>query len=328
MTTVLQPTTAEYVAESESEMDTYQFDRRQVLIGGCALAATAMLPCHSLANSAYRFQEGDFDITVLSDGYLSIPDAIVVPKMAAAERSAVLSRLDAAHGVVRAKCNIPVIRKGADLVLVDIGGGHKYQPSDGRLADNLQAAEIDPADVTRVVFTHAHPDHIWATLNEDGSLRYPNATYYVGASEWDFWTDPDYLNAMPDALHEFARGAQRDLGAIRERAVMLKPGDEVLTGLRVFDTAGHTPGHLSLELDGHDGLLIAADVANSQVVSFEHPDWVFGYDTIPELAIRNRTRFLDRAVTDKIKLLGYHWEYPGVGYAERKGNGFQFASAA
>jgi hypothetical protein len=67
------------------------------------------------------------------------------------------------------------------------------------------------------------------------------------------------------------------------------------------------------------------DAINNDIVSFAHPDWKLGYDTIPELAIQNRIWLLDRAASDRIKLLGYHWTYPGVGYAERKGNAFRFA---
>ena len=81
---------------------------------------------------------------------------------------------------------------------------------------------------------------------------------------------------------------------------------------------------MSFELAGGDGLLIAADVATSTIVSFEHPEWVFGFDTLPEVAIRTRQRFLDRAATDREKVLGYHWSYPGVGYAERYGSTFRF----
>ena len=55
---------------------------------------------------------------------------------------------------------------------------------------------------------------------------------------------------------------------------------KVLTGLRALDTAGHTPGHLSFELAGQEGLLLTADVATNEIVSFEHPDWKFGYDTL------------------------------------------------
>jgi len=105
---------------------------------------------------------------------------------------------------------------------------------------------------------------------------------------------------------------------------MLKPGDDIVTGLRVLDTAGHTPGHISLEMAGGDGLIISADAATNEIASFLHPEARFGYDTIPELAIRNRARLIERAASDRTKLLGYHWTYPGVGFAERKGNGYRY----
>jgi glyoxylase-like metal-dependent hydrolase (beta-lactamase superfamily II) len=189
---------------------------------------------------------------------------------------------------------------------------------------SLDASGIDAGNITKVVFTHAHPDHVWGTLTESGKLRFPNATYYVGAAEWNFWMDPDYRNNMPAVLHEFAEGAQRDLGAIKDRVVMLKPGDDIVTGLRTLDTAGHTPGHLSLEMTGGEGLIFSADAATNEIASFQHPKSLFGYDTIPDLAIKNRARLIERAATDRTKLLGYHWTYPGVGFAERKGDGYRY----
>jgi glyoxylase-like metal-dependent hydrolase (beta-lactamase superfamily II) len=273
----------------------------------------------------YRFAQGEFEITVVSDGYITVPIDIVAPEGSPAERSEILARTGNLNaGLVESKTNIPIIRKGRDLILVDIGSGDKYQPTDGRLSGNLKVAGVDVGAITKIVFTHAHPDHVWGTLTESGELRFPNATYYIGAAEWDFWMDPDYRNNMPAALHEFAVGAQRDLGAIRDRVVMLKPGDDIVTGLRAIDTAGHTPGHLSLEMAGGEGLIISADAATNEIASFRHPTARFGYDTIPDLAIRNRARLIERAASDRIKLLGYHWTYPGVGFAERKGNGYRY----
>jgi glyoxylase-like metal-dependent hydrolase (beta-lactamase superfamily II) len=273
----------------------------------------------------YSFIQGEFEIIIVSDGFITVPINIVAPEGAPEERTEILMRTgNPAAGLVESKTNIPLIRKGNDLIIVDIGSGAKYQPSDGRLSANLDASGIDAGAITKVVFTHAHPDHVWGTLTESGSLRFPNATYYVGAAEWNFWMDPDYRNNMPDVLHEFAEGAQRDLGAIRERVVMLKPGDDIVTGLRALDTAGHTPGHLSLEMAGDEGLIISADAATNEIASFQHPKALFGYDTLPDIAIQNRARLIERAATDRIKLLGYHWTYPGVGFAERKGSGFRY----
>ena len=276
-------------------------------------------------NSNYSFVQGEFEITVVSDGYITVPIDIVAPEGSPEQRDDILRRTgNVRDGLVESKTNIPIIRTARDLIIVDIGSGDKYQPSDGRLSANLGAAGIDAGDITKVVFTHAHPDHVWGTLTESGSLRFPNATYYVGAAEWNFWMDPDYRNTMPAVLHEFAEAAQRDLGAVRDRVVMLKPGDDIVTGLRAIDTAGHTPGHLSLEMAGGEGLIISADAATNEIASFQHPAARFGYDTIPDLAIQNRVRLIERAATDRTKLLGYHWTYPGVGFAERSGNGFRY----
>jgi glyoxylase-like metal-dependent hydrolase (beta-lactamase superfamily II) len=282
---------------------------------------------HNAAEAFHNFQHGPFDITVLSDGYISIPAETVVLDAPPVQRPSILERLSSRAGLVHVATNIPLIRIGGDVIIVDIGSGSKYQSSDGKLSANLAAAGIDPNIVTKVVFTHAHPDHIWGTLNDDGSLRFPNATYYIGKTEWEFWMDKDYQTNMPGVLHDFARGAQRDLEAVGDRVVLLKPGDDVVTGMQALDTAGHTPGHLSFELSGGDGLIITADATTNQIVSFEHPEWRFGYDTLPEVAIRNRVRLVDRAATDRLKLLGYHLVYPGVGYVERHRGATRFSPA-
>lgn len=295
--------------------------------GTGAATATPTSPSGSGACPAWSFRQGDFTVTVLSDGYITVPGEVVTAGADPAERAPLLSRLGTSSGAVRAFANIPVIEAGDDLIILDVGGGSKYQPTEGRLIENLTASRIAPSAITKVVFTHAHPDHIWATLRGDGGLAFPNATYHVGRKEWEFWMDPDFRTSMPAALHGFAEGAQRDLGAVKDRLVLLRPGDEVVTGLRALDTSGHTPGHLSFELAGGEGLLIVVDAATNTVVSFEHPGWPFGYDTLPDLAIRNRRRLLDRAAADRPKLLGYHWRYPGVGFAERSGAAFRYVPA-
>ncbi|NEJ27553.1 MBL fold metallo-hydrolase [Rhizobium leguminosarum] len=285
----------------------------------------ATLPPGVLAGGFHKLKHGRFDITVLSDGFITLPLSILMPDGSPDETPSLLGRLGGDADSAPLQTNIPLIRHGNDLILIDTGAGANFQPSDGRLAENLAFIGVDPVSITKVIFTHVHPDHSGGTTKADGSLLFPNAHYYVNEAEWTFWTDPDYEAKMAEPLHVFARGAQRDLFAVKDRLTMVKPGDEIVSGMNVVSTRGHTPGHISLELAGDGNLLIAGDVIPNNIVSIENPKWHFGFDTEPEIALANRAAMLDKAANEKLRMLGYHWTYPGVGYVERNGTAYRFA---
>lgn len=300
-------------------------DRRRFIVGAAALTAAAGWPLRLwAAESPYSFKQGDFEITVLSDGSLTLPAALLGPDTPAEERKAFLDAAGITGENVTGAANPVLIKSGSDLILLDNGSGGNFQPTAGKLIENMQAAGIDPASITKLVFTHGHPDHMWGTA-ADGALRFPNAAYYSGGAEWDFWNAPDILTKMPKEMHGMVTNTQAQYAAVKDRVTMIKPGDEIVTGLRAIDTAGHTPGHLSFEVDGGEGLIITADALTFPAVFFPHPEWKFGFDTIHEQAIAARQKLLDRAATDKVKLLGYHWPYPGIGYAEHAATGYRYA---
>ncbi|MGN7291990.1 MBL fold metallo-hydrolase [Rhizobium sp. SAFR-030] len=301
--------------------------RRDILTGTAALAAASLMPAKAAAADFHRLTHGAFDITVVSDGFLTLPAAVLVPDATVEQRQEILTRLGGNSEQAPVQANIPLIRHGSDLILIDNGSGTHFQPSAGRLEENLRRLGVTPEQVTKVVFTHVHPDHSGATTTSDGRVLYPNADYFVSEREWNFWADKDYKAHMPAALHAFAEGAQRDLFAVKERLTMVKPGDEIVSGMHVMETPGHTPGHVSIELAGNGNLLITGDACTNDVIFFEHPAWHFGFDTDAELALKSRRALLDRAASERLKMLGYHWTYPGVGYAERKDGAYRFIAA-
>ncbi|WP_426237765.1 MBL fold metallo-hydrolase [Pararhizobium sp. DWP1-1-3] len=284
------------------------------------------LPPGVPADGFHKLKHGSFDVSVLSDGFITLPSSILMPDADAEEVERVLGLLGGTHDSSALQTNIPLVRHGDDLILVDSGAGTNFQPTDGKLAANLASIGVDPASITKVVFTHAHPDHSGGTTLPDGSLLFPNAQYYVSEAEWSFWTDPSYETSIPEALHAFARGSQRDLFAVRDRLTLVKPGDEIVSGMNVVSTRGHTPGHISLELAGNGNLLIAGDVIPNEIVSFGNTKWHFGFDTEQEIALASRAALLDKAANEKLRILGYHWSYPGVGYVERDGTGYRFVA--
>ncbi|MFH0298556.1 MBL fold metallo-hydrolase [Bradyrhizobium sp. 31Argb] len=307
----------------------FALSRRQVVVGAACLAGAGIRATRSPAQTTpYRFRQGDFEITVLSDGHLVLPATIHGLDAPREEVHRLLQEAGLDPDQVKPATNPALIRTRSDLILLDTGSGANFQGTAGKLLDNLKAANIDPKSITKVVFTHAHPDHIWGTIGAGGALNFPNAAYYVSAAEWDFWMDPHLTTKLPEQMHVFVTGAQTNLAAVKDRVTMVKPGDDIVTGLSVLDSSGHTPGHISLVLAGSEGLLIPAGAITEPAVYFPHPEWQFAYDMDNGTAVANRKKLLDRAATDKMKMLGFHWPYPGLGLAERKGTGYQYVPAA
>jgi glyoxylase-like metal-dependent hydrolase (beta-lactamase superfamily II) len=310
-------------------LDSIRLNRRLFLVAG---AGTLVLPAlgrrtWALATGTHRHMQGAVEVTVLSDGTLTLPLSILAPTAPKEEFEALVTEMfGAVPETFSPATNITLLRSGSDLILVDTGSGKGFQPTAGKLMESLAANDIDPGAITKVVFTHAHPDHVWGTVAEGGGLHFPNAAYYVGAAEWDFWMNPDIFTQLPAEMHPFAQGAQRDLGAVKDRVTMVKGGDAIAPGIEVLDTPGHTPGHISLFVADGGGLIVTGDVTPSEVLSLRHPDWPFGFDAVPELAVATRRSLLDRAATDGATLLGYHFAYPGVGKVEKQGDAFHFTA--
>jgi glyoxylase-like metal-dependent hydrolase (beta-lactamase superfamily II) len=317
---------------------TVPLDRRRFLARAAAALAAAPLGQAIRARAAaapYVFTHGAFEVTVLSDGHFVLPPpntaadvGFLYPDTPRPELEAFLRSAGLSIERVQLPNNVALIRAASDLVLVDTGAGSGWQPTAGKLVENLHAAGIDPAAITKVVFTHAHPDHLWGVADDGGALRFPNASYFVAEREWRFWMADDTATKLPEAFRPFALGAKRDLSRIRDRLTTVKAGDDIIGGMRILDTPGHTPGHISLELAGGDGLIVVGDVLANAAVSFAHPEWRFAIDTVPEVAIASRRRLLDRAAAERTRLIGSHWPYPGLGMAERSGGAYRFVATS
>ena len=96
-------------------------------------------------------------------------------------------------------------------------------------------------------------------------------------------------------------------------------------GIVAIDTAGHTPGHISLLVtSGPAQLLVTADAVQNAHVSFAHPDWQPRMDMDGARAAQSRRRLLDMAATDKLSVLSYHIPFPGLGRVQRVGTAFSW----
>lgn len=302
------------------------------LLGATAVAASVPMlrtPASArAAQGAHAFKLGAFDVTVISDGSFSLPLSFVLPTTPKEEAEA----LYAAHGMkaegLAGQVNVTVIKTPDATVMIDTGGGPDFMPTVGQLADNLDRAGIAPDSITHVVFTHAHGDHLWGVIDPlDGGTRFGKARHVMTGAELDYWSQADIADKVPEAMKSIALGTSRRLQALGDRVEKVKPGDEIVSGIALVGTAGHTPGHASvLVKSGSEQLLIGGDVITNPVVSFAKPNWPWGPDMDRDMAIASRKRTLDMLATEKIALLGYHLPWPGLARVERKDAAYRYVA--
>ena len=300
-------------------------NRRGFLAASAASFLARTLP--AFAAAPYTIKHGAFELAVVSDGHLVLPTSFLAPDAPAAQREALLKAAGQTGEQYNSPTNVTLIRSGTDLILVDMGSGDRFMPTAGKLWDNLKTAGIDKAEITKVVFTHGHPDHLWGAIDELDDLIMPDATFYVASAEWNFWTGDNATRGLPPERAGFVTGARRNYAAIKGKMKMVKGGDEIVPGLRIADTPGHTQGHVSLELVGGDGLIIGGDALTHPLISFQHPEWKPLADHVPDQAVATRRKLLDRLATDRSRLIGFHLPYPGVGTVERKDGAYRFVPA-
>jgi glyoxylase-like metal-dependent hydrolase (beta-lactamase superfamily II) len=323
------------------KQSTSQSSARNVVAGGAisrrsllaAAGAVSLAPL--LASSAaaaptdYTFAHGDCEITVLSDGHLIVPARFLATNVERPELEAALAIAGQRGEWVPPPTNVTLIRTHSDVILIDTGAGPHFMPTAGRLLDSMDAAGIKPANITKVVYTHAHPDHIWGTLDDfDEAPNFPNASYVIAAAEWNFWMSEDAASKLPADRKNFAAGARRNLTKIKERTRTVQPGEDIVAGLRALHTPGHTAGHMAIEVvSAGAALLVVGDALTHPVISFAHPDWKPAADHHDaEQAVATRKGLLDRLATDRTPIIGYHLPFPGIGRVARQGSAYAFVA--
>jgi glyoxylase-like metal-dependent hydrolase (beta-lactamase superfamily II) len=292
-----------------------------------AASAAGLLSAFGRASGAAPVKVGDAELSVLSDGQLSLPLSFVLPATPEPEIRALFEANGIAMGPLEPDCNVTLLRRENRISIFDAGAGPNFMTTAGKLLESLSAAGIDPAQVTDVVFTHAHPDHLWGVLDEFEELVFPNASYHMSRTEWEFWRDPATVEKLPDDRKSFAVGAQTRLSVIEDRMNLFSGGNEVLPGVEAVDTSGHTPGHTSfLVHGGGEQVLIAGDAITHAVISFQKPEWPSGSDQDAAKGAATRKALLDRLAADKGRMIGFHLPHPGVGRVERKDQSFRFVA--
>lgn len=298
--------------------------RRQIL---AAMGASALVGLPRPSFAATELTLGNSRITTLSDGNLVLPMEFLLGNLPAADAAPVLAHYGITGDTVEPPCNLTLFQDAERTVLFDAGSGSGFMPSAGKILEALDAIGVSADDITHVLFTHAHPDHLWGVLDDFDDPVFANASYMIGQAEWEYWTDPATVESIGAERASFAVGAARRLVAIEDRMEFIADGQEVLPGILAHDTPGHTPGHMAFEIrQGTEAALVVGDAIGNGHLAFARPDWASGSDQDAETGIATRTRLLDQLATDQMAMVGFHLPGGGLGRVERDGDAYRFVT--
>jgi glyoxylase-like metal-dependent hydrolase (beta-lactamase superfamily II) len=315
--------------------------RRHFLTGAAVGTASLALPNRLHAKMPlgqpqaayfYRFNLGSAECTVVSDGQLPLGDphaAFLNIAKDEIDRELRANFLPAGNAVLEQ--NVLVVNFGDRVVLFDTGMGTDtlFGASTGKLLKTLKQAGIEPANVDAVVMSHAHIDHCGGLVGADGKRNFPNAQYFIGEADFNYWTDDSKIPPNYPARPHFLEQARKNLLPVKDAVHFYKDNEQILPGVTALSAPGHTVSHTIFMIDsGGKQLCYVGDLAHHPVLLLEHPRTQFAYDTDAVQSAESRVRMLGMLASNRIPLLAYHFAWPGIGNVAKAGDGFHYYPAA
>ena len=222
------------------------------------------------------------------------------------------------------------------LVLIDTGLGNKEDAkfldiygientgAEGRTAleDGIRAAGFSPEDITLVINTHLHFDHAggntWRAPTGEVLPVFPKARYVVQGGEKDY---AEHTNERTAASYFSANWVPLVASGQLE---VVQGGRELLPGIEVRPTPGHTPHHQSVVLrSGGETACFLGDL----IPTTHHLPlpWIMGYDVEPLVTLESKRALLAEALRDDWLLMFEHDATTGFGRLAHDGKAYRLA---
>jgi glyoxylase-like metal-dependent hydrolase (beta-lactamase superfamily II) len=230
-----------------------------------------------------------------------------------------------------------VLKTGRYTIMIDTCCGvGKERPGREQFADKnksdflggLAGHGVKPEEVTHVMCTHLHWDHVgWNTRLVNGQWvpTFPNAKYIISKREYDYW----------DGVYQKEKGSKTNLNVIAFEDSMLPVKDagkivlvddthEIDKGLVLEPCHGHSPGHVVLNVDsgGQKGVFIGDVIHHPMQVLFPQLSCRADFDM--DASRVSRTALIEKHAESGAIILPQHFASPSCGRIKRAGNGFTF----
>ena len=213
-------------------------------------------------------------------------------------------------------------------VLVDTGMGGDWSDKEREIyaIENgsrsiltaLEARGVTAGDVTDVVLTHLHFDHAGGAVSRGDrglTATFPNARYHVQEAQLRWALNPtekDRRSFRPDNFLPL-----RDEG----RLELVAGEAEILPGIHVQPTEGHTMGHQVVRIgEGRDSVVYCGDLIPT--AAHVPTPWVMSYDLRPMTTMEEKRTLLARAADEGWTLVMEHDPNVPAVAVRREGDGF------
>lgn len=272
---------------------------------------------------------GEWTITALSDGFMRLDGGSmwgVVPQNLWRGMTP-----PAADNTILIALRPFLAQRGDAQVVIEVGVGDRWEPkwraiyqilATETLAGTLRACGVEPEEVTHVVASHCHWDHIGAqVVARDGELAplFPNARHYAPAIEIAMAKKPGHARA--------ASYRAEDVLPIEQRGLLTPYSGtfEILPGLRAHVLGGHSDGVSVITFN--EGASGDTAIFWSDVVPTAHhiqPPYIMAYDIDVVKSYEVRAQWLERAARERFIGLFYHDVDHAFGRVTRSGKRFAF----
>jgi glyoxylase-like metal-dependent hydrolase (beta-lactamase superfamily II) len=217
-----------------------------------------------------------------------------------------------------------LLQQGDKKILIDTGVGFSEKPVmvrgnpvffKGRLQQLLQQENIKQTDITDVIITHFHPDHIGGIFSDEGRLNFPNAQFHMHEDEWNYW----HTSQSDNQPGQFKFFIEKNITKLKEYNLHLFKTDwvELLPGITAVKAEGHTPGQIALIIhSGQEHLLYISD-AFLHPLHIERLDWQTNYDLDHDKAKQSRIKLLELAYKDNMLVSAFHFDFPSLGRIDK-----------
>ena len=246
----------------------------------------------------------------------------VVPRMM--WQSLVAGEIDADGRLLQA-LNCLLIETPSGRVLVETGIGDRISEK-GRemrgyegpwIVPALETAGFAPESVDAVAVSHLHYDHAGGVLRADGSLAFPRARFVAQQAEWEI-----ALGMNPRLIASYD---QPELRLIRDLGMQSAADGEVeiLPGVSIFPTGGHSAGHQGVVVRGRERTVgFLGDLCMRPWSA--NPKWVTAFDDFPLDSVAIKTELFARAAADSWTIVLSHEPVHPVGRITRDRDRFAF----